>query len=146
MTRLTIRIDFPSGASIGPGKVALLEAIRDNGSIRGAAKALGMSYRQAWLLLAAIEDLFAEPVMEQVRGGRSGGGSRLTETGIAIAAHYRLIEATSMEAARRELDTLEAKLRRIIQKKPPPEAGKITRHERKPLKRKGKRIPLRQKK
>jgi molybdate transport system regulatory protein len=43
MTRLSIRIDFASGDRIGPGKIALLEAIRSAGSISGAARSLGMS-------------------------------------------------------------------------------------------------------
>ena len=37
--------------AIGPGKVALLEAIAHTGSISAAAKTLGMSYRRAWILV-----------------------------------------------------------------------------------------------
>jgi molybdate transport system regulatory protein len=43
MTRLSIRIGFASGGRIGPGKIALLEAIRSAGLISGAARSLGMS-------------------------------------------------------------------------------------------------------
>ena len=39
-THLSIRIDLASGARIGPGKIALLEAIRSTGSISAAARAL----------------------------------------------------------------------------------------------------------
>ena len=39
---------------IGPGKVALLEAIGETGSITSSAKKLGMSYRRAWLLGRAL--------------------------------------------------------------------------------------------
>ncbi len=53
-TRLSIRLDLTSGDRIGPGKIALLEAIQEAGSISGAARALGMSYRRAWLLVEEI--------------------------------------------------------------------------------------------
>jgi hypothetical protein len=44
--RLSIRLDFANGDRIGPGKNALLEAIRAKGSISVAALHLGMSYRR----------------------------------------------------------------------------------------------------
>ena len=53
-THLSIRIDLASGDRIGPGKIALLEAIRSTGSISAAARSIGMSYRRAWLLVEEI--------------------------------------------------------------------------------------------
>jgi len=50
-TRLTLRVDFGPGRSIGPGKIRLLEAVERTGSISQAGRALGMSYRRAWLLI-----------------------------------------------------------------------------------------------
>ena len=58
MARLTIRVDFETGASLGPGKIRLLEEIEKTGSIRNAADAVRMSFRQGWLLLKAIEEMF----------------------------------------------------------------------------------------
>ena len=43
MARLEVSIVFESGARIGPGKVELLESIRDTGSISAAARDMGMS-------------------------------------------------------------------------------------------------------
>src|SRR5215469_3426938 len=51
-----IRLDLANGHHIGPGKIALLEAIRAKGSIRAAAHHLGMSYRRAWLMVENIND------------------------------------------------------------------------------------------
>ena len=45
--QVSIRLDLPNGNQIGPGKIALLEAILAEGSIRAAARYLGMSYRRA---------------------------------------------------------------------------------------------------
>ena len=42
-TRLSIRLDLTSGDRIGPGKIALLEAIQATGSISAADRSLGMS-------------------------------------------------------------------------------------------------------
>ena len=36
-TQVSIRIDLETGGRIGPGKIALLEAIRETGSITAAA-------------------------------------------------------------------------------------------------------------
>ena len=53
-THPSIRIDLASGGRIGPGKIALLEAIRSTGSISAAARSIGMSYRRAWLLVEEL--------------------------------------------------------------------------------------------
>ena len=110
MAKLTIRIDFDSGASIGPGKVRLLEEIEKTGSIRKAAEAVGMSFRQAWLLLRAIEEMFGQPVILTVRGGVRGGGSALTPLGRLAVANYRQLEQAAGVAARRELSDLETNI------------------------------------
>jgi molybdate transport system regulatory protein len=118
MTRLTIRIDFASGASLGPGKVRLLEAVEENGSIRKAAEAVGMSFRQAWLLLQAVEELFGEPVIETVRGGTKGGGAKLTSLGREVVAHYRGVENAAKRANRANLEAFAAKISPSGKKKP----------------------------
>ena len=58
-TRLSIRIDLGTGDRIGPGKIALLEAIRTTGSISAAARSLKMSYRRAWLLVEELNQCAA---------------------------------------------------------------------------------------
>jgi molybdate transport system regulatory protein len=49
--RLTLRVGFGPDRALGPGKIVLLETIRDTGSISQAGRSLGMSYRRAWLLV-----------------------------------------------------------------------------------------------
>jgi molybdate transport system regulatory protein len=51
-----IRLDLPNGARIELRKIALLEALRAEGSIRAAARRLGMAYRTAWLLVEQINE------------------------------------------------------------------------------------------
>ena len=88
-TRLSIRIDLASGDRIGPGKIALLEAIRTTGSISGAARALGMSYRRAWLLIEGVNDALREPAVTAEIGGHRGGGAALTSVGERVVDLYR---------------------------------------------------------
>jgi molybdate transport system regulatory protein len=106
MTRLSIRIDFEGAQAFGPGKVRLLELIGEQGSIRGAAAAMSMSYRHAWLLLQAVEDTFGAPVISTATGGAKGGGAKLTELGKTVVARYRAIEAQAAQAAAGELTEL----------------------------------------
>ena len=76
-THLSIRIDLPTGARIGPGKIALLEAIQSTGSISAAARSIGMSYRRAWLLVEEINQTLREPAVTAETGGVRGGGQRI---------------------------------------------------------------------
>jgi molybdate transport system regulatory protein len=97
--RLSIRIDLASGDRIGPGKIALLEAIRSTGSISAGARAMGMSYRRAWLLVEGLNQALREPVVTTETGGRSGGGASLTPAGERIIDVYRAIEVHARTAA-----------------------------------------------
>lgn len=97
--RLSIRIDLGPDHRLGPGKVRLLELIAEHGSISGAGRALGMSYRRAWLLVEAMNSGFGRPVVEAQTGGRAGGGARLSAFGIEVVAQYRAIEAAAEVAA-----------------------------------------------
>lgn len=106
MARLSIRIDIGPGFRIGPGKVALLEMIAEHGSIAAAGRALGMSYRRAWLLVEAMNTGFGRPVVEAQTGGRAGGGARLSNLGADVVARYRAVEQAAGEAAAPFLDGL----------------------------------------
>jgi molybdate transport system regulatory protein len=106
MTRLTIRIDLTDDAAFGPGKARLLELIEKTGSIRGAAAAMSMSYRRAWLLLKEIETVIGAPALATRTGGAKGGGASLTERGRTVLEHYRTIEQRATQAVASELRAL----------------------------------------
>ena len=108
MARLTLRLDFAPGHAIGHGKIRLLEAVRDHGSISAAGRSMGMSYRRAWLLIDALNTLFEEPVIETKHGGQGGGGAGLTPFGYRVIEQYRAIEAKAHEAVAAELTSLAA--------------------------------------
>jgi molybdate transport system regulatory protein len=110
-TRLTLRVDFGSSRSIGPGKIRLLEAVERTGSISQAGRALGMSYRRAWLLIDDVNRCFREAVVSAKPGGSRGGGAQLTEFGAALVRDYRAIETAAASAARKKLRGMESALR-----------------------------------
>jgi molybdate transport system regulatory protein len=109
--RLTLRVDFGTDRAIGPGKVLLLEKIRDTGSISQAGRALGMSYRRAWLLVDDMNRCFREPVVTAQPGGSQGGGAALTAFGLKVVQKYRAIETQATAAAKPQLHDLAASLR-----------------------------------
>jgi molybdate transport system regulatory protein len=83
-----VRVTRGDDIAIGPGKMALLLAIREVGSISGAARELHMSYRRAWMLVETMNACFQQPLVETVTGGRSGGGARLTAQGEKVLESY----------------------------------------------------------
>jgi molybdate transport system regulatory protein len=101
-----LRISKGDDIAIGPGKIDLLEAIARTGSITAAAKALGMSYRRAWLLVDTMNRCFVSPVVDAETGGPHGGGSRLTPLGDDVLRCYRRIEAAAEVANAADLAAL----------------------------------------
>lgn len=79
--------------AMGPGKADLLEAIEREGSISAAGRAMGISYRWSWLLVATMNRCWAEPLVEAKLGGGAGKGARLTDCGRAVLRAYRALEA-----------------------------------------------------
>ncbi|MCJ2035959.1 winged helix-turn-helix domain-containing protein [Methylobacterium sp. J-068] len=96
---LSIRIDIGPDNRVGPGKVLLLEMIAEHGSISAAGRAVGMSYRRAWMLIDQMNTGFGQPVVEAQVGGKAGGGARLSPLGTDLVAHYRAIERAAEKAA-----------------------------------------------
>jgi molybdate transport system regulatory protein len=102
---LSLRIDLPGGR-LGPGKIALLEAIDREGSISAAGRALGMSYKRAWDLVDALNKLIGTLVVEASPGGYRGGGAVLTDAGRNLVSDYRAIERAASRAAEPRLAAL----------------------------------------
>lgn len=105
---LSLRIDFPSGQRLGPGKVQLLEAIDATGSIAAGGRTMDMSYRRAWLLVDELNRMFGAPVVDAQHGGNRGGGARLTALGREVVAHYRAAEAKAIRGSSLHIDALRA--------------------------------------
>jgi molybdate transport system regulatory protein len=122
MTRVLLRLYLTPDRPIGPGKVALLESIRDGGSISEAARRMKMSYRSAWLLVDSMNAMFRKPVVHSSLGGRGGGSARLTPFGEQVIHRYRAMERAARRAIAKDLSSLERSLRSVARRslKPTP--------------------------
>ena len=103
LVRKVVRIAIPLGDSyaMGPGKADLLEAIQAAGSISGAGRNLGMSYRRAWLLVDEMNRCFRTPLVEARLGGSGGGGARVTDLGLEVLKRYRALQIQVWDSIRR---------------------------------------------
>ena len=111
MTRVLLRLYLDGERPLGPGKIQVLELIRDGGSISEAARVMRMSYRSAWLLVDSMNSAFREPVVSTTLGGRGGGAATLTAFGADVIRLYRSMEASTQRAIAKDLRVLEKRLR-----------------------------------
>lgn len=110
--RLTIRLDLGPRARFGHGKARLLEAVAAEGSLSGAARAVKMSYRRAWLLIAETNAMFKRPLVTAKKGGKAGGRAELTAEGKSVLALYRDVERKAARAAAASLKKLQSAARK----------------------------------
>ena len=106
------RIYCGGDVALGPGKVGLLRAIQETGSIRRAAFNLQMSYMRAWKLIKTMNTCFKGPLVNAARGGLKRGGAKLTPMGITALKLYEQLEAESLSATEHTWRELEGLLRR----------------------------------
>jgi molybdate transport system regulatory protein len=112
--------------------IEMLEAIDRQGSMHGAADELGRSYARLQNRIVELEDELGE-LTERTRGGRGGGGTRLTETARELCRQFDRHESELHGVARAtesvflgtvvdrtgELATVETDAGRIIALVPP---------------------------
>ena len=112
MTRMLLRVYLSPDRPLGPGKIKILESIRDGGSISEAARGMRMSYRSAWLLVDSMNSQFRQPVVNTTTGGSGGGSARLTEFGATVIRRYRAMERAARKAISKDLAAFERDLQR----------------------------------
>ena len=77
----------------GHGRIELLAAIGQAGSITAGAKAVGLSYKAAWDAIDTMNNLAGEPQVVRTTGGKGGGGSVLTPRAQRLIENFRVLEA-----------------------------------------------------
>jgi molybdate transport system regulatory protein len=103
---LRFRLILGDDIALGPGKVQLLEAIRDTGSIAAAGRSMNMSYKRAWHLVDTMNRCFKSPLVEASKGGAHGGGAQLTPRALKVIDLYRRLEIQARKAAGAEMAKL----------------------------------------
>jgi molybdate transport system regulatory protein len=102
---LSVTVSMKRGMSprISLDRVAMIEAIDELGSITAAAKQLNLSYKGAWDIVQALNNLFDGPLIEAVAGGRSGGAAQVTLRGREVVAAFRRVQS-EVDAALAKLE------------------------------------------
>lgn len=101
LTRIVF-VDDENEKFFGEGPCRLLQGIEEKGSLRAAALEMGMSYTKALRLINNAERVLGFPFINRMTGGKSGGGSSLTEEGKAWVEKYLQYR----EACKAETDRL----------------------------------------
>ncbi|MBT6383468.1 MAG: LysR family transcriptional regulator [Flavobacteriales bacterium] len=96
------------GPYLGEGRVQLLSAIDELGSISKAARSMNMSYLKAWKLIHSMNDVANDPLVLCSSGGKGGGGANLTMAGKRAIVLYQKLSTRCQEF----LDTVLEELNR----------------------------------
>ena len=95
-------LETEDGALFGPGRIELLAGIDTLGSLNKAAKAMGMSYRDAWGRIREMEARMGQAMVAKLRGR---GGYSLTPYGRDVVERFQAwhadVEAYALERARK---------------------------------------------
>lgn len=92
-----IWLEGSEGIFLGYGRVALIERIKEYGSITEAAKSLEIPYRKAWFLVDSMNRKVPRPFVVARSGGRKGGGTLVTPEGEKAIRMFRKIHDNFQE-------------------------------------------------
>jgi len=95
---------------LGEGRVALLQAIQDYGSINKAAKSMSMSYAKAWKLIDSMNVVSESPLVETVSGGKGGGGTKLTTEGEKLVELFKALSKSTNQFLEIELQRVKEEM------------------------------------
>lgn len=102
--RCKIWIEIDNRPVIGEGRLAMLTAIDQEGSIISAARRLQISYRKIRGAILDMERSVGVPLVRTYRGGEEGGGARLTAEAVRLVDQYLRVNADFQAQSRRLID------------------------------------------
>ncbi|TBN06352.1 LysR family transcriptional regulator [Hyunsoonleella flava] len=102
-----IWIESDNNVLLGEGRVHLLKAIDNTGSLSKAAKSLNISYKKAWQLLDSVNKSAKKPVTINSIGGKGGGGAELTDYGKSLVKAFDEINRNCWSFLDKELAKIE---------------------------------------
>ncbi|HEV2530136.1 TOBE domain-containing protein [Phenylobacterium sp.] len=103
--RIHVSVGMKRGLSprVSLERVELIQAIDELGSITAAARRLGLSYKGAWDIVQALNNLFEAPLIEAAPGGKAGGAAAVTQKGRDVVAAFHRVQ-TEIDAALAKLE------------------------------------------
>ncbi|MDD7887299.1 winged helix-turn-helix domain-containing protein [Flavivirga sp. 57AJ16] len=102
-----IWIESENYVLLGEGRVHLLKAIQEKGSLSKAAKSLNISYKKAWQLLDSVNRSAKKPVTINSIGGKDGGGAELTDYGKSLIKAFEEINKNCWAFLDEQLEKIE---------------------------------------
>jgi molybdate transport system regulatory protein len=78
---------------LNPLKTQLLQEIKKNGSLSGAAKEMEISYQHVWTMIDEMNRTAPSPLVLKHRGGANGGGTAISAYGERMLREYQIIQA-----------------------------------------------------
>ena len=115
--RLKVWLEIDGHPVIGEGRMAMLSAIDENGSIIDAARELKISYRKIRGAISDMERSLGTCLVRTQRGGNRGGGAKLT-------SHARTLIESYLKVTRQFTEKAELQLQSIKRKNLPPNGKK----------------------
>ena len=88
----------------GPGTLLLLTLVTETGSLKHAAKRMGVSHSKAIKMIAVAEDQLGYELLESKRGGGAGGTSKVTDAALDFMRRYEALESESNELVQTAFD------------------------------------------
>jgi len=113
--RTSVWIENEAGQSVfGKGRLQILTAIRETGSIKAAAQSIGMSYRGLWGRLKSSEERLGFPLVTSRAGSGPSSGTRLTPEAVVLMERYEHLLTVAQGSAEQ---VFEAEIRALLNKR-----------------------------
>lgn len=100
-------IEVNQNVLLGEGRVKLLKAIQETGSLSKAAKHQKMSYKKAWQMIDSVNKSGKQAIVETSIGGQGGGGATVTAYGIKLMDAFERINKNCWDFLDQELSKLD---------------------------------------
>ena len=107
--RSRIWLENQKGTFFGEGRMNLLQAVEEFGSINKAAKSMNMSYQKAWKLIDSMNKSSDKPLVVKASGGKDGGGTLVTDEGKKAISLFKELNDNCHEFLDNEFERLKKK-------------------------------------
>jgi molybdate transport system regulatory protein len=121
--RVKVWIEVDGAYVFGRGICAILQAVRDSGSIKQAADDVGKSYRHVWARIKAAEQAIGDSLVVSRVGGSKTRRSELTPLAEELVADFARLRASLIETTEREFASGFQRLRTTPRSAVPATAG-----------------------
>lgn len=91
---VSLELFLDSGVSVLAKHIGLLKAVEETKSITKAAELVGISYKNAWDSLDALNNRSEKPLIARTEGNKKNSGSELTEYGKKMISVYEAMLAS----------------------------------------------------